>query len=123
MIPYLVLRNFMKNIHLLDFNSEKQMIVFCMTICSSMKKCHFPRFLNVLGWIKNSMFSYNLVEIHYLYLWFVRGTNTKLSRFGMLINLAPYIRNFSEQNPYSLIKEPENRKTINRKGTLLFLQR
>ena len=33
-----------------------------------LKKRHFPRFLDVLGWIKNSMFSYNLVEIHYLYL-------------------------------------------------------
>ena len=68
MIPYLVLWNLMKNIHLLDFNLEKQMIVFCITICSLMKKRHFPRFLDVLGWIKNSMFSYNLVEIHYLYL-------------------------------------------------------
>ena len=32
------------------------------------EKRHFPSFLNVLGWIKNSMFSYNLEEIHYLYL-------------------------------------------------------
>ena len=32
------------------------------------EKRHFPRFLNVLGWIKISMFSYNLVEIHYRYL-------------------------------------------------------
>ena len=40
-----------------------------ITICSLMIKCHFPRFLNVSGWIKKSMFSYNnVVEIHYLYL-------------------------------------------------------
>ena len=32
------------------------------------EKTSFPMFLNVLWWIKNSMFSYNLVEIHYLYL-------------------------------------------------------
>ena len=66
--PYLILRTLMKNIYLLDFNSEQQMIVFWITICSLMKKRNFPRFLNVLGWIKNSMFSYNLVETHYLYL-------------------------------------------------------
>ena len=46
----------MNNIQL-DFNLEKQMIVFCITIRSLMKKRHFPRFLNVLGWIENSMFS------------------------------------------------------------------
>ena len=57
------------NFEELDFSLEKQMIVFCITICSLMKKRHFPRFLDVLGWIKNSMFSYNLVEIHYLYLY------------------------------------------------------
>ena len=41
--------------------------------------------------------------------WFVRGTDAKLFRFGMLINLAPHIRNFSEQNSYSLIEELEKR--------------
>ena len=48
--------------------------------------------------------------------WFVRGTNAKLSRFKMLINLAPYIRNFSEQNPYSLIEELEKIRNYNPKG-------
>ena len=48
--------------------------------------------------------------------WFVRGTNAKLSGFGMLINLAPYIRNFSEQNPYSLIEELEKRRNYKPKG-------
>ena len=47
---------------------------------------------------------------------FVRGTNAKLCRFGMLINLAPYIRNVSEQNPYSLIDELEKRRNYNLKG-------
>ena len=37
--------------------------------------------------------------------WFARGTNATLCRFGMLINLPPYIRNFSGQNPYSLIEK------------------
>ena len=66
MIPYLVSRNLMKNIQLLDFNLEKQVIVFCIAMCSLMKIHHFPRLLNVLGWIKNSLLSYNLVEIHNL---------------------------------------------------------
>ena len=48
--------------------------------------------------------------------WFVRGTNAKLSIFGMLINLAPHVRNFSEQNPYSLIEELENRRNYKPKG-------
>ena len=52
-------------------------------------------------------FSGNPLPLPY---WFVRGTNAKLSRFGMLINLAPYIRNVSEQNPYSLIEELEKRR-------------
>ena len=34
----------------------------------------------------------------------------------MLINHAPYIRNFSEQNPYSLIEELENRRNYKPKG-------
>ena len=32
------------------------------------ERTSFPKVLNVIGWIKNSMFSYSLVEIHYLYL-------------------------------------------------------
>ena len=34
----------------------------------------------------------------------------------MLINLAPYIRNVSEQNPYSLIEKIENRRNYKPKG-------
>ena len=34
----------------------------------------------------------------------------------MLIHLAPYIRNFSEQNPYSLTEELENRRNYKPKG-------
>ena len=34
----------------------------------------------------------------------------------MLTNLAPYIRNFSEQNPYSLIEEPAKRRNYKSKG-------
>ena len=52
-------------------------------------------------------FSGNPLPLPY---WCVRGTNAKLSRFGMLINLAPCIRNLSEQNPYSLIEELESRR-------------
>ena len=54
-------------IHLLDFNLEKQMIMFCITTCSLMKKRHFPRFLNVLRWVKNLhvqlQFSGNLLPL------------------------------------------------------------
>ena len=116
----------MKNIHVLDFNLEKQMIVFCITICSLMKKRHFLRFLNLLRWIMaycrpwvdkelhvQFQFSENPLPLPY---WFVRGTNAKLSRFGMRINLAPYIRNFSEQDPYSLIEELENRRSYKPKA-------
>ena len=78
----------MKNIHLLDFNLEKQM---------SDESIRVDKELHV-----QLQFSGNPLHLPY---WFVRGTNAKLSRFGMLINLAPYIRNFSEQNPYSLIEE------------------
>ena len=35
---------------------------------------------------------------------------------GMLINLALYIRNFSEQNPYSLIEELGKRRNYKPKG-------
>ena len=107
----------LKNIHLLDFNLEKQMIVFCITICSLMKKCQFPRFLDVLGWTKNSMFSYNLMEIHYLHLIGLYAEQMQLSRFGQLINLAPYIRNsLNKQNPYFLIEELEKRRNYKPKG-------
>ena len=58
-------------------------------------------------------FSRNPLSLPY---WCVRGTNAKFSRFGMLINLAPYIRNFSEQNPYSLIEELENRRNYKPKA-------
>ena len=58
-------------------------------------------------------FSGNPLPLPY---WFVRGTNAKLSRFGMRINLAPYIRNVSEQNPYPLIEELENRRNSKPKG-------
>ena len=81
------------------------------------EKTSFPK---VLGCIRvdkklhvQLQFSGNPLPLPY---WFVRGTNAKLSRFGMLINLAPYIRNFSEQNPYSLIEELENRRNYKPKG-------
>ena len=68
------------------------------------EKALFP---TVLEWIRvdkerrvQLQFSGNPLPRPY---WFVRRTNAKLCRFVMLINLAPYIRNFSRQNPYSLI--------------------
>ena len=78
------------------------------------KKRHLPRFLNVFRVDKELH-----VQLQLPY-WFARGTNAKLFRFGMRINLAPYIRNFSEQNPYSLIEELEKGEIINRAPSFSF---
>ena len=61
------------------------------------EKTSFPKVLECIRVDKELhvqlQFSENPLPLPY---WFVRGTNAKLSRFGMLINLFPYIRNFSE---------------------------
>ena len=111
-------------IHLLDFNLEKQMIVFYITICSLMKKRHFPMFLNVLRWIKNSTFSYNLVEIHYLYLiGSYVGQMQNLSTFGMLINLAPGLHaEYLPRTSFTTIKEARhlsNNQTTGSRHTII----
>ena len=49
------------------------------------EKMLFPKVLECTTMLQ---FSGNPLPLPY---WFVRGTNAKLSRFGMLINLAPYI--------------------------------
>ena len=81
------------------------------------ERTSFPKVLECImvdkGLHVQLQFSGNPLTLPY---WFVRGTNAKLSRFGMLINLAPYIRNFSEQNPYSLIEEIEKRRNYKPKG-------
>ena len=100
----------MKNIHLLDFNLEYYNLQFD-------EKTSFPK---VLGYIRvdkelqvQLQFSGNPLPLPY---WFVCGRNAKFSRFGMLTNLAPYIRNFSEQNPYSIIEELAKRRNYKSKG-------
>ena len=75
------------------------------------EKTSFPKVLECIRVGKELhvqlQFSGNPLPLPY---WFVRGTNAKLSRFGMLINLAPYIRNVSDQDLYSLIEELEKRR-------------
>ena len=71
------------------------------------EKTSFPKVLECIRVDKELdvqlQFSGNPLPLPLPFGLYVEQMQNCLDLVGMLINLAPYIRNFSEQNPYSLI--------------------